>query len=54
MYQVYYSAQNITNVILYRAQTEGRNSSVSIASLYGLEGPGIESLAIPVAALSKS
>ena len=32
----------------------GRDSSVGIASRYGLDGPGIESLPIPVAAQSKA
>ena len=32
----------------------GRDSVVGIATRYGLEGPGIESLPIPVAARSKA
>ena len=32
----------------------GRDSSVGIATCYGLDGPGIESVPIPVAELSKA
>ena len=32
----------------------GRDSSVDIATLYGLYGPGFESLSIPVAERSKA